>query len=138
MGLTKLIYASNHGGQSAGALHDILETSRANNKRDGITGVLVAGEEDFMQLLEGEKDAISICFMRIMKDKRHQNIWVIQAGDAVSRLFPKWSMHCIETSRVDKAIMSRYLINGSFFPTEMSQASIEGLCDDLSLRKIWG
>lgn len=137
MQLTKLIYASTHGGLNSGVLDDILRKSRTNNERDKITGVLVAGDEDFMQRLEGGKEEVADCFMRIMKDDRHQSIQVISAGELTSRLFPRWSMHCIETSRVDRAIMSRYLIDGAFYPKDIPEAEIERLCADLSLRKIW-
>ena len=132
MQLTRVIYASNHGGVDAGALDDILLRSRANNERDGITGVLVASEENFMQLLEGGRTVVAECFMRIMKDIRHQHIKVLLADEAGFRLFSKWSMHCVDTSHAEQEILSRYRIDGTFDPAGMSQAAIEELCLALS------
>ena len=46
MQLTRLVYASYHGGTTVKALGDILDQSQANNEVDGITGILVASDED--------------------------------------------------------------------------------------------
>ncbi|TJZ89944.1 BLUF domain-containing protein [Paracoccus gahaiensis] len=132
MQLTKLIYTSNHGGLTAKALDDLLLKSRANNERDGITGVLIASDEDFMQLLEGGRAVVAECFMRIMKDDRHQSIRVLMAGESGARLFSEWSMCSLDASQVDKGIVSRYWINGTFDPARMSQVAIEDLCRELS------
>lgn len=130
--LTKLIYASNHSGLDAGVLDSILAVSRANNERDGITGVLVACEEDFIQLLEGDRPAVADCMIRIMKDVRHQNIRIVSAGEAGSRMFAQWSMHNIHGSQAENDIMRRYMANGKFDPESMTLREIEQLCMDLS------
>lgn len=136
MQLTNLIYSSNHAGLEQAALDSILNQSRRNNKRDNITGVLIASEEDFMQLLEGERGVVAACFQRIMHDKRHQGIRILHAEEVEDRLFAKWSMHCIEASTDEKEILSGYLIKGSFDAPAMSQAAIEDLCQAMSVR-IW-
>lgn len=132
MQLTRLIYASKHNGTSPEALDKILQISRRNNVRDNITGALIISDQTFMQLLEGERDAVGRCFMRVMKDNRHRDIQVICSGDVEGRLFVEWSMHQIETSRVKQEILSRYTINGAFEPSQMSQFAIEDLCRTLS------
>ena len=71
MQLTRLIYTSNHGGIEKKDLEEILETSKSNNDKDGITGLLISSDEDFIQLVEGGRTAVSKCFMRIMQDYRH-------------------------------------------------------------------
>jgi len=132
MQLTRLIYVSNHDGTAVEMLDRILQASRANNVRDGITGALVIGEKHFMQLLEGDRTAVGQCFMRITQDDRHHGIQVICSGDAEHRLFIEWSMHRIETSRIKQEILSRYSISGTFDPVQMSQFAIEDLCRTLS------
>lgn len=132
MRLTRLIYASNHENTDVETLDGLLQTSRANNVRDGITGALVISETHFMQLLEGDRAAIGQCFMRIMQDERHHDIQVLCSGDAEHRLFVEWSMHRIETTRVKPEILSNYLIDGAFDPCRMSQHEIEDLCRTLS------
>lgn len=132
MQLTRLVYVSNHGGTTEEALGDILATSCGNNERDGITGVLVASDEDFMQFLEGSRTAVAECMMRIMKDARHQKIRILLAGETESRLFPQWSMRCIETPQIPQEIRARYSVNGTFDPVQLPQGEIEELCLALS------
>lgn len=135
MQLTRLVYASHHGGTSEEALRDIFDRSCLNNEKDGITGLLIAGEEDFLQLLEGGRTAVAECMMRIMKDDRHQRIRILLAGETRSRLFPQWSMRCLTTAQIPQKIRDRYWVNGSFDPVQLPQAEIEGLCLALSEEK---
>lgn len=130
--LTRLVYASHHGGIADEALEGILQVSHANNDEDGITGLLIASDEDFVQLLEGGRTAVAKCFMRIMQDVRHQHIRVLLAGPIEQRLCEKWSLHYTDASQLDQDILSRYWINGHFEPDEMSPASLEDLFRDLS------
>ena len=132
MQLTRLIYVSNHTGMAVETLDHILQTARANNVRCGITGALVIGEQHFLQLIEGDRAAVGQCFMRIMQDDRHHGIQIISSGDVEHRLFHEWSMHRIETSRIKQEIISRYTINGTFDPLQMSQFAIEDLCRTLA------
>ena len=132
MQFNRLIYASKHDGVDVETLDQILQASRANNVRDGVTGALIIGGQHFMQLLEGDRTAVGECFMRITRDDRHHEIQVICSGDEDHRLFVEWSMHRIETSRIKQEILSRYTIDGDFDPARMSQFAIEDLCRTLS------
>lgn len=135
MHLIHIIYASHHGGTSVSAVEDILMKSRANNIRDGITGALIVSEEDFVQLLEGDRTAVAKCFMRIMMDSRHQNIQVLFAGDAEQRLFQGWSMYAVNAFKIRKDILSRHMIDGSFNPAGMSGTAVREIYQLLSIRK---
>lgn len=133
MQLTRLIYASCHAGTKIDMIDRILQRSRMNNVRDGITGALVISDRYFLQVLEGDRKPIAECFMRIMQDNRHQDIQVVCAGDHENRLFYEWSMHRIETSRMKQKVLHPYKINGRFAPFCMSQYSVEDLCRTLSV-----
>lgn len=108
MQLTRLVYASHHGGTSEEALRDIFDRSCLNNENDGITGLLIAGEEDFLQLLEGGRTAVAECMMRIMKDDRHQRIRILLAGETGTRLFSQWSMRCLTAAQIPQELQDRY------------------------------
>ena len=131
MQLNRLIYASKHNGTEVEILDRILQSSRSNNIRVGITGALIIGERHFLQLLEGERSAVAQCFMRIMSDNRHHDIQVMSSGDAKYRFFMERSMHRIETSRIKQEIMS-YYCPGEFDPSRMSQVAVVDLCRTLS------
>lgn len=73
-------------------LEKILLVSRGNNRLDHITGVLLYGNNNFIQLLEGEKEKVMATFGRIGADKRHLDVTVISSGSLKERCFPDWAM----------------------------------------------
>jgi len=73
-------------------LKDILKASHRNNTRDGITGLLLYGDGNFIQLLEGERVIVQRSFERISADTRHESVTIIDSGELSERNFPKWSM----------------------------------------------
>ena len=70
----------------------ILEASRRNNARDGVTGGLLFSQDCFAQVLEGPIDAVEAAFERIQCDERHGEVTVLESGPVVGRDFPDWSM----------------------------------------------
>lgn len=70
----------------------ILETSRRNNSRDDITGLLVAGGRRFLQALEGPEAAVMGAFERIKADPRHFALVALSIRQSKSRAFGGWSM----------------------------------------------
>ena len=70
----------------------ILDASRANNERDGITGLLIAGHRRFLQALEGPKPAVDTAFARIQRDPRHFACVPLAQREVPQREFPLWSM----------------------------------------------
>ena len=47
---------------------EILRQSRNNNAKQGISGILLYSDGNFMQALEGEKEAVEQTFARISRD----------------------------------------------------------------------
>jgi hypothetical protein len=85
--LMHLAYASNHRGMSLDALHSLLGDAEGLSAKNGLTGLLVVGEEDFFQLIEGPAIEVMTSFMQIVRDTRHHNIQLLVAGRvrAISR-----------------------------------------------------
>lgn len=73
-------------------LLDLLEQSREDNLKLEITGMLLYKGGNFMQVLEGERDAVKGIFEKIRVDKRHKGVIVVLEGDLAERQFPNWSM----------------------------------------------
>lgn len=73
-------------------LENILETARACNLENGVTGVLIYGQRVFVHCLEGEKPKVLETFERIKKDRRHRNVVTLFARDVPERAFADWSM----------------------------------------------
>jgi hypothetical protein len=91
--MLQMLYVSGASTQmSAGNVQEILATSRRNNLRDGITGMLLWADGVFIQILEGEAETVRAVFRRIERDDRHRNIMVVLEQTADDRLFTQWSM----------------------------------------------
>jgi hypothetical protein len=73
-------------------LDSILAVSVRNNVPAGITGMLLYAGGTFMQVLEGEEEAVNATHERIERDSRHMGIIVLEHAPIESRSFARWSM----------------------------------------------
>jgi hypothetical protein len=73
-------------------LANLLLTSRANNARLGITGMLLHREGRFIQVLEGPDEAVRERLAVIARDPRHTAVHTIVDERVEKRLFPAWTM----------------------------------------------
>lgn len=88
-----LVYASSAARPfSEPDLSDLLATSRENNRRADITGMLLYKDGNFMQVLEGEEGAVRELYGKIGTDPRHKGEIILLQGVADGRQFPDWSM----------------------------------------------
>ncbi len=77
----------------------ILETSRRNNARAGITGALLFSADCFAQVLEGPLAAVGSLFERIQCDHRHTDTVVLSCEGVPNREFADWSMAYVGHAR---------------------------------------
>lgn len=73
-------------------VHDILRASTANNRRDGLSGMLLLVDGTFFQVLEGEKDMVEKTYSRVAKDSRHSALIRVLERNRDERSFPDWTM----------------------------------------------
>ncbi len=73
-------------------LVELLEKSRTNNAKAGVTGILLYKEGFFIQVLEGPREAVQQIWERISRDPRHDVGATLQTGETNFRQFPEWSM----------------------------------------------
>lgn len=91
--LYKLIYISRATADMADEeLEALLKQSREKNARLQITGLLVYANQQFMQVLEGEKDEVRKLYDTICADDRNTGNRVVTEGPIAGRTFPGWSM----------------------------------------------
>ncbi len=91
--LSKLIYAS----QAAHPMTDaelaaLLSSARQHNASSGLSGMLLYSNQSFLQILEGELDALDELYTRITQDPRHSRLRLLSRGPIDSRKFAQWSM----------------------------------------------
>lgn len=70
----------------------LLTTSRENNARLGLTGILLYRNGQFMQVLEGPEDAVNARFAVIAADPRHRGVQKLVTDSIAERQFPSWAM----------------------------------------------
>jgi hypothetical protein len=70
----------------------LLLQARTLNERQHVTGALVYGNGQFMQLIEGEEAIIKTVYERIARDPRHQHVFKLADKPIAARSFAEWSM----------------------------------------------
>lgn len=91
--ITQLIYISTacHALRAA-ELPDILTVSQRNNRRVGVTGMLMFDSIRFLQALEGDEVAVRSTFERIRADYRHRGVVTLSDRQITAREFGTWDM----------------------------------------------
>lgn len=82
----------------------ILAQAQANNKAQGITGVLCQGQGFFFQVIEGERGRLNALYRRICADKRHQDVNMLLYEEIQERRFGQWSMALVYLSVDDPMV----------------------------------
>jgi len=77
---------------SRAELLDLLEVCRRNNRRRGITGILLYRDGNFMQAIEGEESDLRDLMRTILRDPRHDGVIALLDEPAAEREFPEWTM----------------------------------------------
>jgi hypothetical protein len=70
----------------------LLQWSQQWNAKYGVTGVLLYGNERFVQVLEGKVAALAELYGRILRDSRHHTVVRLAYSPIVERHFAQWSM----------------------------------------------
>lgn len=73
-------------------LTDMLEQARQKNARLGISGMLLYKDRSFLQVLEGNTDAVHELYSRIQRDERHEKVKTLFDEPIEERDFPEWTM----------------------------------------------
>ena len=104
--LFELVYnsVSVPGEQPQEEIDRILLGACKRNLEQQITGVLVYHHGEFIQLLEGEKDAVLAVYNDfIVPDRRHTNVALDWTRSVAERSFPNWSMGFAGSAQLTKA-----------------------------------
>jgi len=92
-------------------LNSLLEQSRARNKRQNITGMLLYVGGNYIQVLEGNEKDVCEIYESILKDSRNKGNIIVEKESIKERDFPTWSMgfQSIENSEMEG--YSRFLVD---------------------------
>jgi hypothetical protein len=119
--LLRLVYASRCAVSTADDLDATLTAIQAEaiprNRALDVTGVLVAHDGWFVQVLEGPEDGVRSAYREIERDPRHAAVAVLAEEAAETRLFGRWSLGCRVASALDAAALKAIDRRPVFDPT---------------------
>ena len=120
MYLVRLVYASEVVRPFGdGDIEQILDSARIKNAEAGITGMLCFHRKYFLQCLEGSRIKVNEIYQRILKDKRHTKIVILDYEEITKREFGAWTMGYMPESQLTADINMRYSGTPEFTPFEM-------------------
>jgi len=68
----------------------LLESARAFNQQNGISGILLYDNQQFSQIIEGEHASVMKAWKRIQEDKRHHRIELLEIREISEHSYPDW------------------------------------------------
>ncbi len=106
----------------------ILNVANRSNIENNITGMLYWSGKYFMQTLEGDRRAVTVCFNRVCRDRRHTEVELVSALPMSERWFSQWSMgftQLLAEHRVKLANgangFNPYLLDASQLPQSLAE-----------------
>ena len=133
--LVRLLYAS----RAAGKIDDqlvksILTCSREHNPEHGITGLLCfqPGEDVFLQVIEGARDAVNDLYRNIVRDPRHGDVMLLAYTEILERRFASWKMGSVDLKRVNLSTILRFSERPVLAPFTMTGEAALALLEELA------
>jgi Sensors of blue-light using FAD len=104
--LTTLVYMSHAGNvfKKRDERQKLKIHAQTENAKRGITGMLIYCEGLFLQVLEGEAEAVNRLYSSIFADPRHTGVELLCQQEITSRLYHNWAMGYIDS---DTTLFSR-------------------------------
>ena len=130
--LVRMLYASCAAAPLTEAvILEILEQSRRNNPPRGITGILCADREQFIQVLEGGRDEVCDLYNTITRDARHTRVRILVYEEISKRSFGSWTMGQVDIERVSQSLLLKYAERADLTPFAASGQASMALLDEL-------
>ncbi|MDX2475782.1 MAG: BLUF domain-containing protein [Gammaproteobacteria bacterium] len=73
-------------------VQQVMHTSEVHNEKAQVSGVLLATNTHFLQVLEGPYETVNETFMRIACDTRHDEMKLVSFNIIDARIFQAWGM----------------------------------------------
>lgn len=121
MNLVRLLYASRfcESKYESTELARINESSQKNNVPADVTGILIFGEDYFLQCLEGGREAVSTTFNRITRDPRHEKVLLLSMEEITHREFGEWVMKFVVLTKANGDLIREFSTTSRFNPFTM-------------------
>ena len=108
---------------------EILSIASENNRKYGITGVLVYAEQIFLQVIEGHRDNLNYLYCSILHDARHYDCTLLYYGPIAHRRYFDWDMGYIEGNEVSRILQLEFGATENFDPSMMNYEQALGFLE---------
>lgn len=113
-------------------LSELLTQAQQGNTQRSITGALVYGDGQFMQIMEGEQAVLEALYAHIGQDRRHKGVFKLADRPIPARRFSEWSMAFQVVSPAEFSQLVGYVA-----PSQLSQQMPDlGAADSLFLERM--
>ena len=130
--LVQCLYASRlAAAQAESQIDSIMEQSRRNNPRLGVTGILCFTNDVFIQVLEGGRDEVCDLYNKIVGDARHRDVRLLVYGEISERRFSNWTMGQVDIARVNPGLLLKYSKKATLDPFGCSGRATMSLIHEL-------
>lgn len=135
--LIRLIYASTATeGVGMDEFKLILQQSQTNNHKRDLTGVLAFNSKIFLQELEGSREQVNELYSRLLRDKRHHTVAVLDYAEIDEREWAQWSMGFAAPSADNRALFMKYSGQSVFNPYSMAGSAVKKMLKELAGKSI--
>lgn len=127
--LERLVYESTATGttDSIGNLAVILAESQRNNDINGLTGVLAAHRDRYIQVVEGTGVALDGLLRRLEDDPRHRDVTLLGREPIQTRLFGRWSMASARITPAHGAALDVLVDENDLTPAKVIRILLDAL-----------
>ena len=135
--LVRLIYASTATeGVGLTEFRGILQQSQVNNHKRDLTGVLAFNSRIFLQGLEGSREQVNELYSRLLRDKRHHTVAMLEYAEIDEREWAQWSMGFAAPSADNRALFLKYSGQSVFNPYVMRGNAVKKMLGELAGKSI--
>ena len=130
--LVRCLYASRPAKPLTRAVRDtLLDQSRRNNPKLGVTGLLCIADDIFIQVIEGGRDEVCDLFNTIVRDDRHTQVRLLIYEEISERQFGNWTMGQVDTDKINPAMLLKYFKRAKLDPFDCTGHATMALLNDL-------
>lgn len=116
---------------------DILSASQRNNAKAGISGALCLNNGIFLQVLEGDRQAVNNLYHRLLGDPRHKDPAVLDFEEISARRFTGWAMGLLTSTEENRQLFMKYSPSAEFDPYRMSAGALRNLFGEALANVRW-
>ncbi len=113
------------------ATQSILDSARAHNMSNGITGILCYGGGIYLQAIEGGRKPVNELYGHIVRDKRHKDVVLLDYEEITERRFGGWTMGQVNLTKLNTSIVLKYSEQPELDPYSVSGAVSLALLEEL-------